>query len=37
MLNNFQLATIVKTGGELRLLRIPLHQELQTTLAERWG
>lgn len=37
MLENFQLAAIVKTGGELRLLRIPLHQELQTTLAERWG
>jgi hypothetical protein len=37
MLENFQLAAIVKTGGEMRLLRIPLHQELQTTLAERWG
>jgi hypothetical protein len=37
MLENLQLAAIVKTGGELRLLRIPLHQELQTTLADRWG
>jgi hypothetical protein len=36
MLENFQLAAIVKAGGEIRLLRIPLHQELQTTLAERW-
>jgi len=36
MLENFQLAAIVKTGGEMRLLRIPLHQELQNTLAERW-
>jgi hypothetical protein len=37
MLENFQLAAIVKTGGEMRLLRIPLHQGLQATLAERWG
>src|SRR5689334_11069751 len=36
MLDNFQLAAIVKTGGELRLFRIPLHQELQATLADRW-
>lgn len=37
MLENFQLAAIVKTGGVMRLFRIPLHQELQTTLAARWG
>lgn len=37
MLENFQLAAIVKTGGVMRLLRIPLHQELQSTLAARWG
>lgn len=36
MLENFQLAAIVKTGQEMRLLQIPLHQELQNTLAERW-
>src|SRR5689334_1259958 len=36
MLENFQLAAIVKTGGEIRLFRIPLHQELQNTLAEGW-
>lgn len=37
MLENFQLTAIVKTGGVMRLFRIPLHQELQTTLAARWG
>jgi len=37
MLENFQLAAIVKTVGEMRLLRIPLHQGLQTALADRWG
>lgn len=37
MLENFQLAAIVKTDGEMRLLRIPLHQGLQTILAKRWG
>jgi hypothetical protein len=36
MLENFQLAAIVKTGQEIRLLQIPLHQDLQNTLAERW-
>lgn len=36
MLENFQLAAIVKTGQEMRLLQIPLHQDLQNTLAERW-
>lgn len=36
MLENFQLAAIVKQGGQIRLLRIPLHQGLQQTLAESW-
>ncbi len=36
MLENFQLAAIVKTGQEMQLLQIPLHQDLQNTLAERW-
>lgn len=36
MLENFQLAVIAKTGGQLRLLRVPLHQALQDTLAENW-
>jgi hypothetical protein len=36
MLNNFQLAAIVKTDGVMQTLRIPLRQGLQTTLAERW-
>lgn len=36
MLNNFQLTAIVKEGRQLRLLRIPLHQALQATLAETW-
>lgn len=36
MLENFQLAAIVKTGQEMRLLQVPLHQDLQNTLAERW-
>lgn len=36
MLENFQLAAIVKTGEGMRLFRIPLHQNLQTTLSERW-
>lgn len=37
MLENFQLAAIVKTSGHMRLLRIPLHQALQVTLAESWA
>lgn len=37
MLKNLQLAAIVKTGVEMRLLRIPLHQGLQNTLVDRWG
>lgn len=36
MLDNFQLAAIVKQGGQIRLLRVPLHQGLQQTLAETW-
>lgn len=36
MLENFQLAAIVRQAGGTRLLRIPLHQALQATLAETW-
>ncbi len=36
MLENFQLAAIVKQGGQMRVLRIPLHQDLQQTLAANW-
>ncbi len=36
MLENFQLAAIIKQSGLTRLLRIPLHQALQGTLAESW-
>jgi hypothetical protein len=36
MLNNFQLAAIVKQGAGLGLRRIPMHQALQTTLATTW-
>ncbi len=36
MLENFQLAAIVKSGRQPHLLRIPLHQNLQDTLAENW-
>ena len=36
MLENFQLATIIRQGRTTRLLRIPLHQMLQDTLAESW-
>jgi len=36
MLDNFQLAAIVKQGGQIRLLRVPLLQGLQHTLAETW-
>ena len=37
MLDNFQLAVIVKERGTTRLLSVPLHQDLQTNLAETWG
>lgn len=37
MLENFQLVAILKTtGGQTRLLQIPLHQGLQDKLAESW-
>lgn len=36
MLENFQLAAIVKRGGEMRPLRIPMHQALQKRLAASW-
>ena len=36
MLENFQLAAIVKQGAQRRLLQVPLHQVLQDTLAEAW-
>jgi len=36
MLENFQLAAIVRQSGQTRLLRIPLHQALQNELAESW-
>lgn len=36
MFEDFQLAAIIKQGGSTRLLRIPLHQGLQNTLAESW-
>lgn len=36
MLENFQLAAIVRQAGQTRLLRIPLHQALQDQLAESW-
>lgn len=36
MLENFHLVTIAKTGSVMRLYQIPLHQDLQDTLAENW-
>ena len=36
MFEDFQLAAIIKQRGRTRLLRIPLHQALQETLAESW-
>lgn len=36
MLENFQLAAILRQGAQTRLLAIPLHQGLQQTLAETW-
>ncbi len=36
MLENFQLAAIIRRGSETRLLRVPLHQELQDMLAAGW-
>jgi hypothetical protein len=36
MLENFQLAAIVKQGARTQLCRVPLHQGLQQALAESW-
>lgn len=36
MLRNFQLTVIIRTGRANRLLRIPLHQALQRSLATTW-
>lgn len=36
MLKDFQLAALVKTSDQWRLLRIPLHQNLQNLLAANW-
>lgn len=36
MLENFQLAAIVKQAAHARLLRIPMHQALQETFATTW-
>ena len=36
MLDNFQLAAIVKQGAQVRLQRIPMHQALQQKLATTW-
>lgn len=36
MLKNFQLTAIVKQGQQVKLLRIPLHQQLQQALAQSW-
>lgn len=36
MLDNFQLAAIIKQGQQQSLVRIPLHQGLQQTLANKW-
>ena len=37
MLENLQLASIIKDGTQTRLLRIPLHRELQDSLSESWN
>lgn len=36
MLKDFQLAALIKTSEEWRLLRIPLHQQLQNSLTADW-
>ena len=36
MLENFHLAAIITQGAQMRMLQIPLHQELQAYLAESW-
>lgn len=37
MLENFQLAAIVKEHTEMRLMRVPLRQPLQRNLAHNWN
>ena len=37
MLENFQLASIIKDGTQTRLLRIPLLRQLQDSLSESWN
>lgn len=37
MLDNFQLAVVCKSGKQMRLLRVPLHHDLQATLAAGWA
>lgn len=37
MLENFQLAAILKQGSRTRLVRIPMHQALQNELATSWN
>lgn len=36
MLKDFQLAALINTGAQWRLLQIPLHQQLQNSLAANW-
>src|SRR4051794_420840 len=36
MFKDFQLGTLVKIGHQWKLLRIPLHQDLQSALAADW-
>lgn len=36
MLENFQLATIIKQGTQTSLLQVPLYQDLQDNLADNW-
>ena len=36
MLDNFQFSAVVKQGRRTRLLRVPLHQGLQDSLAQSW-
>lgn len=37
MLDNFQLAVVCKSGKQMRPLRVPLHHDLQATLAASWA
>lgn len=36
MLGNFHLAAVIKQRGQIRLFKIPLHQQLQNTFANNW-